>query len=380
MVLCIQRPVRSQVARFFREAAQRAVPSQPAPATPLTLPGIAFTVDSPTALAHRGACALRAGGNRRPPAAPFVPGTVGRFFFTHHHEQRTDCRPRLFRTRKGHQAGNPHRGRFQRAVAGVQESRRPRARPAHRHQPEVGRNPRAGESASPSKKSRTSTAKSLLANARKIKPDAPGRRRRGGRGHPARLRAHQRADRQAGHAPAHPFGGEGDDVRRVQGPRGRDRQRHGAAVRAQRRDRGPGQVRRHHAQQGTRRHRGLQRRRPAARLRHGRGKRRARARDHPFALATPISSAVSSRWRSARSTTAPWKSAAWRARPVTARRSPCIRPTKRSIPSARAWACAAAGSRTSCANSTTRRWTSSAGAPSRAISSSRRWSPRASRA
>ena len=89
----------------------------------------------------------------------------------------------------------------------------------------------------------------------------------------------------------------------------------------------------------------------------------------------PNSSAASLKWRSARSTTAPWRFAGWRARPATARKSRCIRPTKKSIPSARASACAAAGSRISCANSTTRRWTSSAGRRTSAISSPTRSNP-----
>ena len=111
--------------RFFREtSAGRSSSRSSRP--PLTLGRMSLTVASPTDPGAPGRMRAPRRWESLPPAAPFVTGTVGRFFFTHHHEQRTDRRPRLFRTRKGHQAGNPHRGRFQRAVASVQEGRRPR--------------------------------------------------------------------------------------------------------------------------------------------------------------------------------------------------------------------------------------------------------------
>ena len=65
--------------------------------------------------------------------------------------------------------------------------------------------------------------------------DRPHGRPRGG--HPARgrharrLRAHRRADGEAGHPPADPRGGARDDVRRVHRPRDRGRHRHRAAGR-----------------------------------------------------------------------------------------------------------------------------------------------------
>ena len=48
---------------------------------------------------------------------------------------------------------------------------------------------------------------------------------------PDRLRAHRRADRQAGDLPAHPRGGARDEVRGVRRPRGRHRHRHHPADR-----------------------------------------------------------------------------------------------------------------------------------------------------
>ena len=69
----------------------------------------------------------------------------------------------------------------------------------------------------------------------------------------------------------------------------------------------------------------------------------ARGPEIILSTAIRISCAGFLKWRSARSTTAPWRSRASPARPATGRRSRSSARMKKSIPSARAWACAARG-------------------------------------
>ncbi len=190
----------------------------------------------------------------------------------------------------------------------------------------------------------------LLSKARKIKPDAQVGRQSRSRGHAQGFRPHQRPDRQAGHAPAHPAGGKGDDVRRVQGSRGRDRQRHGAPFRAQRRHHGPRQVRGHHALARSASSPRITTSATACAPTSSPWTTACAGRRSSCRAAIRTSCAGSLNWRSARSTTAPWRFAVWRARPATAPRSPSTARTKRWTPSARASGCAARGSRTSCAS------------------------------
>src|SRR3989442_15906985 len=56
------------------------------------------------------------------------------------YEQRSDFRFGLFRTREGHQARSPHRGRAKCPPFRVEKSHRPRAGPAYRHRCEERRN------------------------------------------------------------------------------------------------------------------------------------------------------------------------------------------------------------------------------------------------
>ena len=93
-----------------------------------------------------------------------------------------------------------------------------------------------------------------------------------------------------------------------------------------------GKFGRHHAQQGARRDRGLQTSATACAPTSWRWKTACAAPRSSSRVRTRISCGGSSNWRSARSTTAPWKSAGWRARPGTARRSPSTRPTSKVDP------------------------------------------------
>ena len=57
-------------------------------------------------------------------------------------------------------------------LASVQEERRPRARSAHRHQPEIRRNPRAWPASSSSSACRTSSARFCSPTPARVKPEA----------------------------------------------------------------------------------------------------------------------------------------------------------------------------------------------------------------
>ena len=135
-----------------------------------------------------------------------------------------------------------------------------------------------------------------------------------------RFRPHRRADRQAGDRAAGARGRAQEAVRRVQGPRRRDRQRRRQAHRVRQPDgrprprRGAAPPRRDHPA------RGVPQRRPGARLHLRRARGAARAAALPVAARIPASWPSCSRRRCRRSTTASSRSRRWRATAAAAPR------------------------------------------------------------